>query len=93
MIWGDNIRMPVVDKFHSPGRHHNIDIISVDHTVTDSNVKARENATTIFITLNSSHLFFKRVKEKFKIDSNLHTFKHFKYGIVNYKKVDDYYIV
>ena len=46
-----------------------------------------------FITLNSSHLFFERVQEKFKIDSNLNRFIQYKYGIVNYNIVDDYYIV
>ena len=68
----DNIRKLVVDNFYSSGRHHNINIISVGHTVTDLNFKARENAPSIFITSNSSHLFFERVKENFKIDSNLH---------------------
>ena len=32
---GDNIRMPVVDKFYSSGRHNNFNIISVGHSVTD----------------------------------------------------------
>ena len=90
---GDNIRLLVVDNFYSSGRHNNINIISVGHTVTDLNVKARENTPSIFINLNSSHLFFERVREKFKIHSNLHRFKHHKYGIVNYHIVDDYCIV
>ena len=58
---GDNIRTPVVDNFYSSGRHNNIDIISVGHTVTDLKVKARENTPSIFHTLNSSHLFFERI--------------------------------
>ena len=75
---GDNIRMPVVDNFYSSGRHNNNNIISVGHTVTELNVKAREISDSIFNTLNSSHLFFERVQEKFKIDCNLHRFKHYK---------------
>ena len=39
---GDNLRMPVVDSFYSSGTHHNINIISVGHTVKDVNLKARE---------------------------------------------------
>ena len=89
----DNIGMPVVDNFCSSGRHNNIKIESVGHTVTDLNVTARENSPSTIITLKSSHLVFERVQEKFKIDCNLHRFKHYKYGIVNYNIVHDYYIV
>ena len=81
---GDNIRMPVVDIFFSSGRHNNNSIISVGHTVTDLNIKAIENSPSIFIALNCSHLSFERVQEKFKTDCNLHRFKHYKNGIVNY---------
>ena len=90
---GDNIRTPVVDNFYSSRRHNNINIISVGHTVTELNVKARENIPSIFITLNSSHLFFERTQEKKKTDCNMHRFKYYKYAIVNYNIVDDYYIV
>ena len=88
-----NIGMPVVDNFCSSGRHNKINIISVGHTVTDLNVKARDNSPSIFFTLNSSHLIFEKLQEKFKIDCNLHRFKHYKYGIVNNKIVHDYFIV
>ena len=36
-MW-DKIRLPVVVNFYSSGTHNNINIISVGHTVTDSNV-------------------------------------------------------
>ena len=68
--------MPVVDNFYSSGRRNNINITSVGHTVTHLNVKARENSPSIFITLKSSHQFFERIQEKFKIDCTLHRFKH-----------------
>ena len=79
---GDNIRLLVVDNLYSSGKQNNINMISVGHTVTDLNVKARENTPSIFINLNSSHLFFERVQEQFKFHSNLHRFKHHKYSIV-----------
>ena len=33
------------------------------------------------------------MKEKYKINSSQHRFKHHKYGIVNYNIIDDFYIV
>ena len=36
---GDYIRMQVVDNFYSSGRHHNINIIFVGHTVTEINLR------------------------------------------------------
>ena len=32
---GENIRLPAIDSLYSKGRHHNINIICVGHTVTD----------------------------------------------------------
>ena len=32
---GENIRLPATDSLYSKGRHHNINIICVGHTVTD----------------------------------------------------------
>ena len=77
---GENIRLPAIDSLYSKGRHHNNNIRCVGHTVTDLNTKARDNTPAIYITLNSSQQFFERVQEKFKIDSNLYRFKHYKYG-------------
>ena len=51
---GDNIRLPAVDMLYSSGRHHNIKIKCVGHTVTDLNTKARDNSPLVFIFLNSS---------------------------------------
>ena len=85
---GENIRLPAIDSLYSKGRHHNISIICVGHTVTDLNTKARDNTPAIYITLNSSQQFFERVQEKFKIDSNLYRFKHYKYGKINYNNSD-----
>ena len=90
---GENIRLPAIDSLYSKGRHHNINIICVGHTVTDLNTKARENTPAIYITLNSSQQFFERLQEKFKIDSNLYRFKHYNYGVINYNTISDYYIV
>ena len=89
----ENIRLPATDSLYSKGRNHNINIISVDHTLTDLNTKALDNAPAIYITLNSSQQCFERVQEKFKIDSNLYRFKHYKYGIINYNTISDYYNV
>ena len=75
---GENIRLPAIDSLYSKGRHHNINIISVGQTVTDLNTKTRDNTPAIYIILNSSQQFFERVQEKFKIDSNLYRFKHYK---------------
>ena len=75
---GENIRLPTIDSLYSKGRHHNINIICVGHTVTDLNNKARDNTPAIYITLNSSQQFFERVQENFKIDSILYRFKHYK---------------
>ena len=69
---GENIRLQATDSLYSKGRHQNVNIICVGHTVTDSNTKARDTTPAIFITLNSSQQFFQRVQEKFKIDSNLY---------------------
>ena len=92
---GDNIRLPAIDSLYSKGRHRNINIICVGHTVTDLYTKARDNtpAIYIFININSSQQFFERVQEKLKIDSNLYRFKLYKYGKINYNNVSDYYIV
>ena len=90
---GENIRLPAIDSLYSKGRHHNINIICVTHTVTDFITKARENTPAVFITLNSSQQFIERVKENFKIDSNLYRFKHYKYGILKYSTIGHYYIV
>ena len=90
---GENIRLPAIDSLYSKGRHHNINIICVGHTVTDLNTKARDNTPAIYITLNSSQHFFERVQEKFKIDSNLYRFKHYNYGVINNNSISDYYIV
>ena len=89
---GENIRLPAIDSFYSKGRHHNINIICVSHTVTDLYTKARDNTPPIYITLNSSQQFFERVQGKFRIDSNLYRFKNYKYGIINYYTISDYYI-
>ena len=70
---GQNFRLPAKDSLYSKGRHHNINIVCVGHTVTDLNTKARYNIPAIYITLNSSQRFFERVQEKFKIDSNLYS--------------------
>ena len=90
---GENIRLLAIDSLYSKSRDHNIDIICVGHTVTDSNTKARDNTPAIYITLNSSQQFFERVQEKFKIDSNLYRFKHYNYGLKNYNTISDCYIV
>ena len=55
---GENIRLPAIDSLYSKGRHHNINIICVGHTVTDLNTKARDNTPAIYITLSSSQQFF-----------------------------------
>ena len=90
---GENIRLPAIDSLYSKGRHRNINITCVGHTVTDLNTKARDNTPAIYITLINSQQFFERVQEKFKIDSNLYRFKHYKYGIINYNTITDYSIV
>ena len=90
---GENIRLPAIVSLYSKGRHQNINIICVGHTVTDLNTKARDNTPAIYITLKSSQQFFERVQEKFKIDSSLCRFKHYKYGIINNNTISDYYIV
>ena len=69
---GENIRLPAIDSLYSKGRHHNINIICVGHTVTKINTKSRENTPAIYITLNSSLQLFERVQEKFKVNSNLY---------------------
>ena len=89
----ENIRLPAIDSLYSKGRHHNINIICVGHTVTDLNTKARDNTPAIYITFNRSQQFFERVQEKFKIDSNLYRFKHYNYGVINYSTISDNYIV
>ena len=73
---GENIRFPAIPSLYSKGRHHNINVICVGLTVTDLNIKARDNTPAIYITLNSSQQFVERVQEKFKIGSNLYRFKH-----------------
>ena len=80
---GDNIRIAVMETLYSKGRHHNINILSVGHTITDLNNKATDNTPAIYITLNSSQQFFERTQEKFKIDSNISQFKHYNYNIYN----------
>ena len=90
---GENIRLPAIDSLYSKGRHHNINIICVGHTVTDLNTKARDYTPAIYITLNGSQQSFERVQQKFKIDSNLYRFKHYNYGVINYNTISDYYIV
>ena len=90
---GENIRLPAIDSLYSKGKHQNINVICVDHTVTDLNTKAGFNTPDIYITLNSSQQFFERVQEKFKIDSNLYRFKHYNYGVINCNTISDYYIV
>ena len=50
---GENIRLPAIDSLYSKGRLHNINIMCVGHTVTDSNTKARDNTPAIYITSNS----------------------------------------
>ena len=49
----ENIRLPAIDSLYSKGRHHNINIICVGHTVTDLNTKARDRTPAIYITLNN----------------------------------------
>ena len=49
---GENIRLPAIDSLYSKGRHHNINIICVDHTVTDLNTKSRDNTPAIYILLS-----------------------------------------
>ena len=39
---GENIRLPAIDSLYSKGRHHNINIVCVGHTVADLNTKARD---------------------------------------------------
>ena len=90
---GENIRLPAIVSLYSKGKHNNINIICVGHTVTDLNTKARDNIPALYISLNSSKQFFERVQEKFKIDSNLYRFKHYNYGGKNYNTISDYYIV
>ena len=90
---GENITLPGIDSLYFKGRHHNINIICVGHTVTDLNTKARDNTPAIYITLNSSQQFFERVQGKFKIDSNLYRFNYYNYGVINYNTISDYYIV
>ena len=48
---GENIRLPAIDSLYSKGRHHNINIICVGHTVTDLNTKARDNTPAIYMLL------------------------------------------
>ena len=93
IIFDDMGKNLAIDSLYSKGRHHNINIICVGHTVTDLNSKARDNTPAIYITLNKSQQFFERVQEKFKIDSNLCRFKCYNYGLINYKTISDYYIV
>ena len=90
---GENIRLPDMDSLHSKCRHHNMNIICVGHIVTDLYTKTRENTPALYVTLKSSRHIFERVQEKFKIDSNLYRFKYYKYGIINYSTIGDYYIV
>ena len=54
MIWEKKLDYQQIDAFYSKGRHHNINIICVGHTVTNLNTKARDNTPFIYITLNSS---------------------------------------
>ena len=61
--------------------------------MTDLNVKARVNTPTIFVTLNSPHIFFEKIQENFNIEYNLDRLKHYKYGVVHYSITEDYYIV
>ena len=89
---GENIRLPPIDSLYSKGRHHNINIICVGHTVTDLNTKARDNTPAIYIILNNSQQFFERVQEKFEIDSNLYRFKPYNYGVINYDTIILYLI-
>ena len=90
---GENIRLPAIDSLYSKGRHYNINIVCVGHTVTDLSTKTTDNTPAIYITLNSSQQFFERVQEKIKIDSNLYRYKHYNYGVINYNTISDYYIV
>ena len=49
---GENIRLPAIVlpvSLYSKGRHQNINIICVGHTVTDLNNKARDNTPAIYI--------------------------------------------
>ena len=46
---GENIRLPAIDSLYSKGRHHNMNIICVGHSVTDLNTKARDNTPAIYI--------------------------------------------
>ena len=45
---GENIRLPAIDSLYSKGRHHNINIICVAHTVTDFITKEREHTSCIY---------------------------------------------
>ena len=86
---GENIKLPAIDSLYSKGRHHNINITCVGHTVTDLNTKATDNTPAIYSTLNSSQQFYETVQEKFKIDSNLYRFKHYNNGVINYNTISD----
>ena len=46
---GENIRLPAIDALYSKGRHHNINIICVGHTVTDLKTEARDNSPSKYI--------------------------------------------
>ena len=55
--------------------------------------KSGDNTPLVFITLNNSQIFFERVQEKFKIDSNLYRFRHHEYGMLCYDFIGAHYIV
>ena len=46
---GEAIRLPAIVSLYTKGRHRNINIICVGHTVTDLNTKARDNTPAIYI--------------------------------------------
>ena len=43
--------------------------------------------------MNSSQLFFERVQEKFKNDSNLYRFCHHEYAVISYNTIGTLYTV
>ena len=87
----DNIRIPVIDTLYSKGRHHNIIIICVGHAVIDLITKESENTPAIYITSNSSQVFFNRIQEKFNINANLYRCNQYQYEVMK-DFISDYYI-
>ena len=54
-----------VSTIISKGRHHNIQLILLAHSVVDLKPKSRYDVREIYVTYNNRHEFFKNLKTKF----------------------------